>query len=191
MKTKILVVVDAQKDFIDGALANPVAQERVKNIVEKIKNFDGQYIFATRDTHSDNYMETNEGKNLPVVHCVNGTSGWELNPDVQKALNESKVSVTYVNKPTFGSNTLASEIGWLQGELEIELVGFCTDICVVSNALLIKAKVYDRAELTVDASCCAGVTPETHVAALETMKKCHINVVNMENVAIKLVPVTE
>ena len=188
MKNKILVVVDAQNDFIDGALANPVAQERVPNIVEKIKKFDGQHIFVTRDTHADNYLATNEGKNLPFVHCVNGTPGWEINADVQKALNETKVSVTYVNKPTFGSNVLASEIGWLQGELEIELVGFCTDICVVSNALLIKAKVYDRAEVTVDASCCAGVTPETHIAALETMKKCQIGVTNMEDVAIKLVP---
>ena len=187
-KTRILVVVDAQNDFITGSLANPVAQERVKNIVEKIKNFDGDYIFATRDTHADDYMESREGKALPFVHCVNGTPGWEINPDVQKVLDESKVHVNYVNKPTFGSNVLASEIGWIQGELEIELVGFCTDICVVSNALLIKAKVYDRADITVDASCCAGVTPETHIAALETMKRCQIAVTNMENDVIKLVP---
>lgn len=189
MLHKILVVVDAQKDFIDGALANPVAQERVQNIVEKIKNFDGDYIFVTRDTHQSDYMSTKEGEKLPIIHCVENTPGWELNEDVAKALEaKTGISMHYINKPTFGSNILVNEISWLKGPLNIEIVGFCTDICVVSNALLIKSKVYDRANITVDASCCAGVTPETHIAALETMSKCQINVTNMEKVKINLVP---
>jgi nicotinamidase-related amidase len=192
MKHKILVVVDAQNDFIDGSLANPVAQERVPNIVKKIEDFDGEYIFVTRDTHGEDYLQTNEGKNLPFVHCVKGTDGWHINSKIGNALLDADVRercrVEYVNKPTFGSYKLSSLIAGIDGDLEIEIVGFCTDICVISNALLIKAKVYDRADVTVDASCCAGVTPETHIAALEAMKKCQIGVTNMENVAIKLVP---
>ena len=194
MKHHILIVVDVQNDFIDGSLANPVAQERVKNIVEKIKKFDGDCIFVTRDTHGSDYLETNEGKNLPFVHCVRDTDGWYLNKDVADALIDKSVNderpctVQYINKPTFGSTELAARVASIQGELEIEFVGFCTDICVVSNALLVKATVFNRANITVDASCCAGVTPETHIAALETMKKCQIGVTNMEDVAIKLIP---
>ena len=182
MKEKILVVVDAQNDFIDGSLANPVAQERVHNIAKKIEEFDGGHIFVTRDTHNENYLQTNEGKVLPVVHCVKGTDGWLINKEVGNALVDAdvreKCKVEYIDKPTFGSQTLAEKIGNINGELEIEIVGFCTDICVVSNALIIKAKVYDRANITVDASCCAGVTPESHTAALTTMKMCQINVIN-------------
>ena len=180
MKHKILVVVDAQNDFIDGSLANKEAQERVGNIAKKIDDFDGDLIFVTRDTHDANYLETNEGKKLPVVHCVKDTEGWLINRGVSEALMKKDLSesnvVTYVNKPTFGSPELANQIRKLDGDLEVELVGFCTDICVVSNALLIKSAVYDRARVVVDASCCAGVTPESHKAALTTMKMCQIDV---------------
>lgn len=182
MKHKILIVVDAQNDFIDGSLANPVAQERIPNLVSKIQNFDGDYIFVTRDTHTNNYLSTQEGQKLPVVHCVRGTDGWNINPKVGNALIDAdvreKCKVEYVDKPTFGSDKLAHMISEIKGDLDIEIIGFCTDICVVSNAMLIKTEVYDRADITVDASCCAGVTPETHTAALETMKMCQINVIN-------------
>ena len=182
MKHKILIVVDAQNDFIDGSLANPVAQKRVGNIAKKISEFKGDFIYVTRDTHEENYLKTKEGEKLPVVHCVKGTEGWLLNKEVSEALIHHDVgetqTVMYLNKPTFGSTELAKSIKKLDGELDIEIVGFCTDICVVSNALLIKAAVYDRATITVDASCCAGVTPESHNAALLTMKMCQINVVN-------------
>ena len=181
MNHKILIVVDVQNDFIDGSLPNPVAQERVGNIVEKIKNFKGDVILVTRDTHAENYLETNEGKKLPFVHCVKGTQGWYIQKDVADALHEKELSeacmVRYFDKPTFGSEELANAVKEYDGQLDIELVGYCTDICVVSNALLVKAAVYDRANVSVIENCCAGVTPATHEAALTTMNSCQINVV--------------
>lgn len=186
MKTKkILVVIDAQVDFITGALRNEEAIKAVPNIVNKIKNFNGDYIFVTLDTHEDNYLETNEGKKLPVKHCVRNTDGWKLDFSIQSALDEAEkmrnIHVLYFQKPTFGSESMADSVNLdeaFEGNLEIEYVGFCTDICVVSNVLMEKALLYDRAEITVDASCCAGVTPESHKAALTTMKMCQINVIN-------------
>lgn len=172
---KLLVVVDMQKDFIDGSLGTPEAQAIVPAVVEKIKSFDGDVIY-TMDTHDDNYLETQEGRKLPVVHCVVNTDGWKLHPDVQVALNEKHANV--ITKSTFGAVDLVDDIEWDRRGKEydsIELVGLCTDICVVSNALLLKA-CYPETPISVDASCCAGVTPETHQAALTTMKMCQIEV---------------
>ena len=171
---KILVVIDMQNDFVDGALGTKEAQAIVGNVVKKIREYDTKDIFATRDTHQEDYLESAEGKKLPVVHCVEGTQGWEMNPEVEKALQ----GATIINKPTFGSVVLAELLQEENDkeELEIELVGLCTDICVVSNALLLKA-VMPEISISVDASCCAGVTPESHDAALITMEKCHIDVI--------------
>ena len=170
---KVLVVVDMQKDFVDGALGTKEAAAIVDAVVEKVKNFDGEVIF-TRDTHFENYMETQEGKNLPVVHCIKDTEGWEIVPQL-KGLCEEKGCKCY-DKPTFGSKALAEYLTCMYeaGELEsVELVGLCTDICVVSNALMIKAFMPEL-PMYLDSSCCAGVTPEKHEAALETMRSCQI-----------------
>ena len=171
---KILVIVDMQNDFIDGALGSDDAVAIVDNVVEKIKTFDGE-IYATYDTHYGSiYMDTREGKYLPVPHCIQYTNGWLLNEKVQKALDEK--GYTKVYKPTFGSVTLVEKLkGCDQMNTEVTIVGVCTDICVVSNALLLKAH-YPEMDIIVDASCCAGVTPEKHKAALETMKSCQIDV---------------
>ncbi len=168
---KILVVIDMQKDFIDGALGTEQAQAIVSRVVSKIREYPAEHVYATRDTHQENYLETAEGRHLPVVHCVEGTPGWELHPEVAAALGSAMI----VNKPTFGSIVLADLLQEENDreELEIELVGLCTDICVVSNALLLKA-VMPEIRICVDASCCAGVTPESHEAALVTMKMCQI-----------------
>lgn len=171
---KILVVVDMQKDFVDGALGSKEAVAIVPNVVKKIEEFDGE-IFVTYDTHFENYMDTNEGKNLPVPHCIKGTDGWELNKEVMNALNNK--AYTTVEKITFGSVDLPGLVGKAAGdeEFSVELVGLCTDICVVSNALLLKAN-FPEMNILVDAACCAGVTPESHEAALTTMKMCQIEV---------------
>lgn len=169
-----LVVVDMQKDFVDGALGTAEAVAIVDKVVKKIEEFEGD-IFVTYDTHFENYMETSEGKNLPVPHCIKGTDGWKLNDKVQLALDTRK-HIT-VEKLTFGSTQLPKLISDAAGEddFTIELIGLCTDICVVSNALILKAN-YPEKEISVDSSCCAGVTPQTHRAALDTMKMCQINV---------------
>ena len=172
---KILVVIDMQNDFIDGSLGTKEAQQIVPRVVEKMKEYDPWNIYLTRDTHYENYRDTQEGRNLPIEHCIEGTHGWQLNDAVAKAAEKA----TVIDKPTFGSNRLAGILMTerAQEALEIELVGLCTDICVVSNALLFKAAM-PEAPITVDASCCAGVTPESHRHALETMKMCQIKVVN-------------
>ena len=183
---KILIVVDCQNDFITGSLRNEEAIKAIPNIVNKINEFNGDLILVTMDTHGENYLKTNEGIKLPVEHCIKGTNGWELNEDVKKAINRAEGRnkgnrVVYFEKPTFGSNALAEFLNTAEicknGELDIEIIGFCTDICVVSNALLIKAATYNRANITVDSSCCAGVTPETHNAAISTMTMCQINII--------------
>lgn len=172
---KLLIVVDMQKDFVDGTLGSNEAVAIVDNVVNKIENFDGD-IIVTYDTHSENYMETQEGKNLPVPHCIKGTDGWNLDSKVQKAVDKREYKA--IEKPTFGSTELVEYIktNYDASELEIELIGLCTDICVVSNALLIKASFLET-RVSVDASCCAGVTVESHNAALTTMKMCQINVI--------------
>ena len=170
---KILVVVDMQNDFIDGALGTKEAQAIVDNVVKKIEAFDGE-IYVTYDTHVEDYMETNEGKHLPVVHCVRDSEGWQINEKVKAAL-EKKAAFTEVEKITFGSIDLPFVLAEENemDEAEIELVGLCTDICVVSNALILKAN-YPDTDIYVDSTCCAGVTPEKHEAALETMRSCQI-----------------
>lgn len=168
---KFLIVVDMQKDFIDGSLGTREAEAIVPAVVKKIREWDG-IVVATRDTHQPDYMQTQEGKFLPVEHCIEGTDGWQINPDVQQALDERNAQV--INKPTFGSVALSMMLMQC-GVTEIQLVGLCTDICVVSNALLLKANM-PEVPISVDATCCAGVTPEKHDAALETMRSCQITI---------------
>ena len=172
---KLLIVVDMQKDFVDGALGSAEAVAIVDNVVDKIESFDGD-IIATYDTHFENYMETQEGKYLPVPHCIKGTDGWKLDEKVQAALDKKEYKT--IEKLTFGSTELPQYIkeNYDTDNLEIELVGLCTDICVVSNALLMKANFLDT-KVSVDASCCAGVTVDSHKAALTTMKMCQVNVI--------------
>ena len=172
---KILVVVDMQNDFIDGVLGSEQAVQIADKVACKINAFDGE-IIVTYDTHFSNYLETAEGKKLPVVHCVKGTTGWELNVNVERALKDKKYSV--IEKPNFGSpvelpSLIRSKYGDFTGE--IHFIGVCTDICVVSNAIILKAN-FPEAEIFVDSACCAGVTVEKHKAALETMRSCQINV---------------
>ena len=173
---KVLVVVDMQNDFIDGALGTKEAQAIVPNVVEKIKNFVGR-ILVTFDTHANDYLNSLEGKNLPVKHCIEYTKGWQLREEVKEILNQ-KNYVSSFTKPSFGSIVLGQYLKDL-AEIEpidsIEIIGLCTDICVISNALILKAFL-PEIPITVDASCCAGVTPESHKNALEAMKMCQINV---------------
>lgn len=173
---KYLVVVDMQKDFVDGTLGTKEAQAIVPNVVSKIKEFQGKVMF-TRDTHEKNYMETQEGKNLPVAHCIRETDGWELDPAIQAVSNDN-----VIDKPTFGSARLGEILRAESLEEPIEsitLIGLCTDICVISNALLVKAFL-PEVPIIVDAACCAGVTPESHQRALEAMKVCQIQIENAE-----------
>lgn len=170
----VLIVVDMQNDFVNGALGSEEAAAVVGSVASKIREFDGR-IFVTLDTHLQNYLDTQEGKHLPVPHCIRLTDGWLLNGEVFLALSGKRYET--IEKDTFASIKLAKKLRKLngEGEMRIELVGLCTDICVVSNALLLKAYL-PEAEICVDAGCCAGVTPETHRAALETMKMCQIHV---------------
>lgn len=171
---KFLVVVDMQKDFVDGSLGTKEAVSIVPDVVNKILNFDGE-IIATYDTHFNNYLDSSEGKKLPVEHCIKDTDGWHLDSSVQAALNEKGYKA--VEKLTFGSVDLPKIIKEAAGDVDfsVELIGLCTDICVVSNALLLKAN-FPEAEISVDSACCAGVAPETHEAALATMRMCQIDV---------------
>ncbi|MBO5089615.1 MAG: cysteine hydrolase [Clostridia bacterium] len=170
-----LIVVDIQNDFVDGALGTKEAEKIIVPACEKIKSFDGE-IFVTYDTHFEDYLTTAEGKKLPVTHCVKGTDGWRLNPEIEKALNGK--SYTEIEKLTFGSTRLPELIKKSAGEedFDITLIGLCTDICVVSNALILKANFYDK-NIIVDKACCAGVTVDSHNAALTTMQMCQIEVV--------------
>ena len=172
---KILVVVDMQNDFIDAALGTPEAVAIVDAVKEKIASYPVEGVIATMDTHGENYMESQEGQNLPVMHCIKGTDGWKIRPDISELLDGAKI----YEKPTFGSTALAADLKALSEteDIELELIGLCTDICVVSNALLLKANM-PEVKISVDAACCAGVTPQKHLAALETMRSCQINVTN-------------
>lgn len=164
---KTLIVVDMQNDFISMALGTKEAIEIVPRVRAKIEQYvkNGDEIIFTRDTHGENYLDTPEGKKLPVVHCIKGTKGWEIAQGLY--VEGSRI----IDKPNFGWPC------WDREELEfVELVGLCTDICVVSNALIIKA-MHPNASVTVDASCCAGVTPQTHASALKTMQMCQIDVI--------------
>jgi nicotinamidase-related amidase len=168
-----LVVIDMQRDFITGALGTKEARAIVDNVVNKINSFDGQ-IVVTLDTHQDNYLDTQEGKKLPIPHCIEQTDGWLLNNKIREAL-KNKENVAFIKKEAFGSGSLPYKIFYGDGDRTI-IVGVCTDICVVSNALLLKA-ILPEAEIIVDASCCAGTTPEKHLAALEVMKSCQIDII--------------
>ena len=170
-----LVVVDMQKDFVDGALGTPEAVAIVPAVCDCIRTFDGE-IIATYDTHPANYLDTAEGKKLPVVHCVKDTDGWQLDAAVAAALAER--GYISVDKPTFGSTELPYLVQAMAGEedFDVTLIGLCTDICVVSNALLLKAHFPEK-KISVVAAACAGVTPDTHAAALTTMTMCQIDVI--------------
>ncbi len=171
----ILIVVDMQNDFVDGSLGTPEAQRIVDHVVEKIMHFEGRVLF-TQDTHESDYLETQEGVRLPVEHCIRGTKGWELVPAIKALLMpESQV----IEKPTFGSSELVGLLERLNEEepiRSITLAGLCTDICVISNALLIKA-YFPEIPIAVDATCCAGVTVESHQRALDAMRVCQIDIV--------------
>lgn len=170
----ILIVVDMQNDFIDGALGTAEAAAIVPRVVEKVKDFKGTVIF-TRDTHGENYMQTQEGQNLPVPHCIKGSHGWEVCP----ALEPLRTGLT-IDKPTFGSAELGKALLELDAKEpvgSITLVGLCTDICVISNAMIAKAFL-PEVPVTVDAACCAGVTPESHRNALNAMKMCQVRIEN-------------
>lgn len=174
---KILVVVDMQNDFIDGALGSPDAQAIVPKVIEKINGFDGD-VYYTMDTHYKNYLSTQEGKLLPVRHCIVDTPGWKLNKDVKAVLKKKESQDFY--KQAFGSIEL---MGWIATAYhddapdEIVFVGLCTDICVISNAMMAKSW-FPEVKITVDAACCAGVTPESHENALRAMQMCQINIEN-------------
>ena len=172
----ILVAVDMQRDFVDGALGTAEARAIVPAAVEKIKGFAGE-IFVTLDTHKKNYLSTPEGKKLPVPHCIKGGEGWRLCPDIEQAL--AGKAYTAVEKSTFGSVRLPGMIRRAakgEKDLRIEFIGLCTDICVISNALIVKAH-FPGAEIVVDSACCAGVTPALHNAALAAMQSCQIEVI--------------
>jgi len=181
---RVLVVVDAQNDFITGSLRNEAAIEVVPKIVKYIKDFRWDRIYVTQDTHFGDYLETNEGRNLPVPHCIANTEGWAIEPSIKAALDEvstkNKVNVEYITKLTFGSKWLVDYMH-LDYDIEVEpfevvFVGFCTDICVIANAILVKTSFYDQANILVNAQCCAGTTKENHEAALAVMKSCQIEV---------------
>lgn len=167
---KVLIVVDMQNDFVHGCLGSEEARSILPNVKKKISEYqkNGDTIIFTRDTHDENYLQSQEGKNLPVPHCILGTDGWKIADGLEVE------NCQYIDKPNFGwihwDNINFDDID------EIELIGVCTDICVVSNALILKA-MFPEIPITVDASCCAGVTPEKHYAALQTMESCQIHVI--------------
>lgn len=168
----LLIVVDMQNDFIDGALGTPEAQSIVPGVIRRIQEFDGDVLY-TRDTHFANYMQTQEGKNLPVLHCIQGTRGWELQTAMEQLRLERDSQV--LDKLTFGSRDLPVYLAehYPEGLDSVELIGLCTDICVISNAMVLKA-FFPELPVSVTASCCAGVTPKSHENALKAMKMCQI-----------------
>ena len=186
---KVLVVVDMQNDFIDGALGSTEAQAIVPNVVDKLQNTNMRdtLVLFTKDTHYDNYLDTLEGKYLPVVHCIENTHGWSINKEISSIVDKTvsklvcstdNIKKSRIYKNTFGSDNLRDFLIEHKDSIEeIEFVGVCTDICVVSNVLMAR-QTMPNTKIVVDASCCAGVTPEKHLAALEVMKSCQIEVIN-------------
>ena len=168
---KVLLVIDMQNDFINGALGTKEAEGIVNNVKKKIDTYRrlGETVIFTRDTHSLDYLETAEGKKLPVPHCIKGSEGWKITSEIN-VLNDK-----IIDKPTFGSLELAEELDKYNVS-SIELIGLCTDICVISNAMIVKAK-FPEVPISVDSSCCAGVTPESHENALKAMQMCQIEVI--------------
>lgn len=168
---KVLIVIDMQNDFIDGALGTAEAKAIVPKVKSIIENFDGD-VYFTRDTHGDDYMNTQEGRNLPVPHCIKGSDGWQIS-----SVLDTTVACEIIDKPTFGYLPIADVIAEKGNDIaEITLIGLCTDICVVSNAMILKAKLPET-DISVIASACAGVTPKSHRDALNTMKMCQIMVI--------------
>lgn len=179
---KILVVVDMQNDFITGSLGTKEAQTIVPNVKKKIEETykNKGYVFFTRDTHDEDYLDTLEGKKLPVPHCLSNSWGWEITEDIRAKDN---ADWDVINKTTFGSiylGTLITSYANYGNVDEIELIGLCTDICVISNAIMLKAK-FPNIPIVVDASCCAGVTPQSHKNALEAMKMCQIDIIGEQS----------
>ena len=177
---KITVVIDMQNDFLTGALANPDAVNIIPSVLEQIKSAD--YVMYTRDTHSENYLETQEGKNLPVPHCVVGTHGWQIVDELDPN-NIADIKMWHiVNKPTFGDVNIwmdmyfADLVNWNGEDVEVTFCGTCTDICVVSNAMIVKS-LYPEMVVNVKADACAGLTPEKHQSALDVMSSCQINII--------------
>lgn len=197
-KFKAVVIVDTQVDFITGSLKNDEAIKKIPNIVKQIEKEIADWrkavetpdeyslkFYITQDTHSEDYLKKSEGKKLPIPHCIRDTNGWKIHPDIIKVLNDyiGEVGLEFIEKNTFGSVDLPLEIAddlmnlrVKDTEMSVDFMGFCTDICVVSNVLIIKA-YYPEADINVYENCCAGVTVESHKAALETMKSCQINIV--------------
>jgi len=184
---KILIVIDMQKDFIDGALGTKEAVAILPNVVKRIEESTRELILFTKDTHGENYLETPEGKKLPVKHCIKGTDGWQINESVLNAWKENKTAIiaaesvgNIFEKSVFGSTMLVDCIRRLHEECarisEIDIIGVCTDVCVISNAIMLKNYLPDI-EISVIENCCAGVTPQGHKEALNTMKMCHINII--------------
>ena len=171
---KLLLVIDMQTDFVDGALGSAEAVAIIPNVLREIAKYEKSDIIATRDTHPEDYMLSREGKYLPVPHCIKDTAGWQIHPAIAPALDGCLV----IDKPTFGSTELCKRIVKLSEseEIEVTLVGLCTDICVVSNAMLIKAAL-PEINVKIVADACAGVSPESHAAALTTMKMCQIDII--------------
>ena len=173
---KVLVVIDMQKDFTTGALGNPETAAVVPNVAAYIEKFrkenkDGK-IIATLDTHTEDYMNTQEGRNLPVPHCIRGTEGWKLEDAVENAIGEEAIKL---EKVTFGAVDIPFAIGRDENIDEIQLIGVCTDICVISNAMILKA-AFPEVPIKIIADCCAGVTPESHNNALNAMKMCQMEI---------------
>ena len=174
---KTLIVVDMQNDFIDGALGTPEARAIVPKVKKKIEEYrgrEGVEIIFTRDTHNADYLNTQEGRHLPVVHCVFGTHGWQIHDELKPNIVPDSFAESVVNKNSFGDLELGECID--EYPESIELIGLCTDICVISNAMILKA-TFPEIPIIVDASCCAGVTPESHKNALEAMRMCQIEIV--------------
>lgn len=168
---KILVVVDMQNDFIDGALGTSEAVEIVPYVKQVIESFDGK-VFFTRDTHFDDYMNTQEGKNLPVPHCIKGSDGWQIRPEL-----DSLRKTEAIDKVTFGSSALVDVLKKEKDIEEITFIGLCTDICVISNVAVVKA-FFPEIPISVDAKACAGVTPQSHRTALDAMKAIQVKIIN-------------
>ncbi|MCL2197555.1 MAG: cysteine hydrolase [Defluviitaleaceae bacterium] len=169
---KVLIVVDMQHDFIDGAIGTAEAVGIVPNVVRRLQNSRDELVIFTQDTHGSDYLSTPEGKKLTVPHCIKGTKGWEIHPDVLNACKSEKI---IFQKPVFGSVEMV-EFLKEKNPSEIEILGLCTDICVVSNAIMLK-NVLPTAKINVNQSCCAGVTPRSHREALNTMKMCQIDII--------------
>ncbi len=175
-KKRILIVVDMQNDFISGSLGSDMAKAIVSNVADKIAEYNHQedLIICTQDTHFDDYLNTHEGKLLPVAHCIEGTDGWRIENDIEDAL---PLNAEFIEKSAFGSLPLVEKLLENADETTVfELVGLCTDICVVSNAILVRT-AFSENDVVVDSSCCAGTSEENHEAALRTMRNCHIKVI--------------